>query len=529
MLRTTCKVSALLISSILIALIAFGFPVPTRVQADVLTINDYKNTLSLAWSDEFNGTALDKSVWKYEGSGTHRNNELQVYCDTDAEGNVYLQDGSLVIEARKETRSGYDYTSGSICSKDLKTFRYGAIEMRAKIPSGKGLWPAFWMLGVDANGNKIWPNTGELDIMENIGSEPSKIYGTIHAANSSNQPISESWYYNHPTSLATDYHTYGVMWNEETITWYMDNTVYYTTETDEEFSVFDQNYFYLLLNLAVGGTWPGSPNSSTVFPSKYYVDYVRVYQTTTPQLASKTNNSITVTPRTGYEYSLDKNTWQASNVFSGLNSSTVYTVYQRKSATDLFPRSAISQGLAVTTSGSGSTTATTTTSPPTTTTAPVSSGQTRVIQNWENQNGNTGRNIVGINNGDTSIWNTGFLATAIPNRAPGSSVGVQGTWTATNTDKSQVQITLPSGWASGTTGLKLWLGTSKASQSVEIRFSNGVIYTVNVTSTGGWYTINWADKNKTATTLSSATTVTLWYYQANPGCVMYFDDILANL
>ncbi|OJU08255.1 MAG: hypothetical protein BGN88_01190 [Clostridiales bacterium 43-6] len=183
-------------------------------------------------------------------------------------------------------------------------------------------------------------------------------------------------------------------------------------------------------------------------------------------------------------------------------------------------------------SQAASSTSSTVTSITTTASTPstaANTGSTRVVYDWEAQNGKTGKGISGLDNGDTSIWNTSFLATAIPNSAPGSTVGLKGTWAVTYSDKTQFHITLPAGWATDTTGLKLWLGTSRASQTAEVRFSNGIQYSLNVTSTGGWYNVNWADKNKTAEDLATATTVSIWFYQTTSGDIAYLDDIIATL
>ncbi|MEC0371279.1 RICIN domain-containing protein [Paenibacillus chibensis] len=232
-------------------------------------------TWNLVWSDEFNGTSLDKSNWKAEigtGSGGWGNNELQYY--TDRPENVQVTGGNLVITARKEAYGGMNYTSARIKTQGLRSFTYGKIEARIKLPSGQGLWPAFWMLGtnIDTVG---WPKSGETDIMERVNNNPY-VNGTVH------------WDANGQADYGqvsgnldfSQYHVYSVEWDSKYIKWFVDGQQYNAfyiengTGNTEEF----QRPFFLLLNLAVGGNWPGSPNNSTQFPAQMLVDYVRVYQ-----------------------------------------------------------------------------------------------------------------------------------------------------------------------------------------------------------------------------------------------------------
>jgi beta-glucanase (GH16 family) len=236
---------------------------------------------NLVWSDEFNGTSLDTSNWAYEigtGSGGWGNNELQYY--TSRPENIQVTGGNLAITARKESYGGMNYTSARIKTQGLKSFTYGKMEARIKLPSGQGLWPAFWMLGTNIN-NVSWPYCGEIDIMERVNNN-SVVNGTVH------------WDANGYASYGqvsgnldfSQYHVYSIEWDSSYIRWFVDGTQYNefyignNTGNTEEF----QKSFFLLLNLAVGGNWPGSPNSSTPFPSQMLVDYVRVYQA-----ASSTN------------------------------------------------------------------------------------------------------------------------------------------------------------------------------------------------------------------------------------------------
>lgn len=230
-------------------------------------------TWNLVWNDEFDGNSLNTNNWVYDigtGSGGWGNNELQYY--TNRTDNVKVENGNLVITAKKENYGGMGYTSGRIKTKGKASWKYGKIEARMKIPTGQGIWPAFWMLGdnIDSVG---WPKCGEIDVMEHVNNE-SVTHGTIHWDYNGYQ------YYGLQSGNLdfSQYHTYTVEWDSTSIKWYVDGTQYceanITINDTNEF----HNKFFILLNLAVGGNWPGSPNSSTSFPQAMYVDYVRVYQ-----------------------------------------------------------------------------------------------------------------------------------------------------------------------------------------------------------------------------------------------------------
>ncbi|MEC0174192.1 RICIN domain-containing protein [Paenibacillus favisporus] len=229
----------------------------------------------LVWSDEFDGTALNRSNWTPEigtGSGGWGNNELQYY--TDRSQNLQVTGGNLVITARKESYGGMNYTSARIKTQNLKSFTYGKIEARIKLPSGQGLWPAFWMLGSNIS-TVGWPYSGETDIMERVNNNPY-VNGTVHwdaGGHAEYGRVSGNLDF-------AQYHVYSVEWDSKYIRWFVDgqqfNEFYIENGTGntEEF----QRPFFLLLNLAVGGNWPGAPNDSTPFPAQMLVDYVRVYQ-----------------------------------------------------------------------------------------------------------------------------------------------------------------------------------------------------------------------------------------------------------
>ena len=235
----------------------------------------------LKWSDEFEmseGSSIDKSKWSFDVGGSgYGNNELEYY--TDRTKNCYHDgNGNLVIKAYKENYGNKDYTSARIHTKNKHTFTYGKIEMRAKLPRGQGIWPAFWLLGSDIS--KVgWPTCGEIDVMELVGKEPKRVFGTVHGPGySGGGGLGKSFY--NESGFSDDYHNYTIEWEQNQIRWYVDGK-HYETRTSAELGgkkwVFNHD-FYIILNLAVGGNWPGAPNSSTVFPQSYIIDYVRVYQ-----------------------------------------------------------------------------------------------------------------------------------------------------------------------------------------------------------------------------------------------------------
>jgi beta-glucanase (GH16 family) len=236
----------------------------------------------LVWSDEFTGTALDLTKWSYQiGDGCDinvcqwGNNELQWY----AQNNVEVSNGALKIVAKRETVQNRNYTSGRIRTISKGDIKYGRIEARMKMPIGQGIWPAFWMMPTD-NVYGGWPQSGELDIMEYLGHDPATTHGTIHFGNPPpNNGSSTKSFTLAEGGLNTDFHTYAVEWSDTDIKWFIDGYLF-STKTRADLGgarwPFDQK-FHILLNLAVGGNWPGNPNGSTVFPQNFEVDYVRVY------------------------------------------------------------------------------------------------------------------------------------------------------------------------------------------------------------------------------------------------------------
>lgn len=233
----------------------------------------------LAWHDEFDGTELDLKNWTFDlGGGGWGNQELEAY--TNRPENVRVEEGMLVIEARHEEElvGGREYSSARIKTQGLHAWQYGRVEARIKLPYGQGIWPAFWMLGDDIY-KKGWPNGGEIDILEFIGKEPDKIYATVHGPGYFGGSGIGSSLTTSAESLRNDFHVYAIEWEAKEIRWYFDDQLYFTVTTEDVPGewVFDHPFF-VILNLAVGGRWPGYPDETTVFPQFLYVDYVRVYQ-----------------------------------------------------------------------------------------------------------------------------------------------------------------------------------------------------------------------------------------------------------
>lgn len=237
----------------------------------------------LVWSDEFDGPAIDTNIWNWEtGAGGWGNNERQYY--TSHPENSYIENGCLVIAARKN-HLGHNYTSARLTTQNKRSFCRGRMEARIKLPvGGKGIWPAFWMLG-NSISSVGWPECGEIDIMEAINSL-STIYGTLHYG-SSDPYIHDSngGYLTPAVHPSGDFHIYAVVWDTSQIRWYFDDRNYYTTSNwwanDPYPAPFHQPFFFIL-NIAVGGNWPGYPDQTTPFPQLMYIDYVRVFEKTTP-------------------------------------------------------------------------------------------------------------------------------------------------------------------------------------------------------------------------------------------------------
>jgi len=236
---------------------------------------------TLAWSDEFSGTNLDQSVWNQEignGSGGWGNNELEYY--TNSLKNTFLSNGNLIIEARKEAIGGFSYSSGRMTTQNKKVLKFGRIDIRAKLPVAKGMWPALWMLGSNIT-TAGWPACGEMDIMELVGTYPGRISGTMHWKNAGGNHGSKGANYNLSSGdYSQQFHVFSMVWVQDLIKCYVDDQLYLTVTLADVGAAnypFNADQFFIF-NVAVGGNWPGSPDGTTNFPQRMFVDYVRVFQ-----------------------------------------------------------------------------------------------------------------------------------------------------------------------------------------------------------------------------------------------------------
>lgn len=247
---------------------------------------------NLVWADEFNGTSLDLTKWTPQiGDGCDinlcgwGNNELEYYR---AE-NATVAGGTLKIIAKRETFGNRNYTSARLRTINKGDWTYGRFEARMKLPTAQGMWPAFWMLSTDDTYGG-WPRSGEMDIMELVGKEPDRAHGTIHYGNAFPNNSSKTASYQLNSGIFSDaFHTFAMEWEPGVIRWYVDDFLYSTKTTGDVIPLtwpFNRR-FHLLLNLAVGGNWPGSPNGSTAFPQTMEVDYVRVYEGKFPHITGK--------------------------------------------------------------------------------------------------------------------------------------------------------------------------------------------------------------------------------------------------
>lgn len=225
----------------------------------------------LVWQEEFNGSTLDEKTWNFElGDHGWGNHERQLYTKANHE----LRNGVLVITARKE---GDKYTSTRITTAGKKEFTYGYMEARAKLPVGKGIWPAFWMLG--SNIGKVgWPLSGEIDILEYVGKEPHFVYTSLHTKDSHGNTVNTRK--TKIDNIEEGFHLYAINWTREKIEFFVDDNLVYTfAPKDKPVEVwpFDQP-FYFLINMAVGGDFGGPDVDDTIFPQEFQVDYIRVYK-----------------------------------------------------------------------------------------------------------------------------------------------------------------------------------------------------------------------------------------------------------
>ncbi|MFC0529271.1 family 16 glycosylhydrolase [Phytohabitans kaempferiae] len=277
---------------LVLALVAAGLVVPATSSPAIAAPG------ALTWSDEFNGaagSAPDPGKWRYDiGGGGWGNNEMQYY--TNSTRNAALDGaGNLVITARRENPANYQchygtcqYTSARLLTSGTFTQTYGRFEARMKLPYGQGIWPAFWMLGTPVN----WPTSGEIDIMENIGREPNTVHGTVHGPGYSGAGGIGGGYSG--PRFADGFHVFTVDWAPDSITWYVDGNQYFRiTPASLNGNQWVFNHpFFLIMNIAVGGHWPGYPDGSTTFPQTLTVDYVRAYAWNTGGNPSPGGNTI---------------------------------------------------------------------------------------------------------------------------------------------------------------------------------------------------------------------------------------------
>jgi len=244
---------------------------------------DTYNFWKTKWADEFNGETVNTDDWTFEiGNGCDKglcgwgNNELQGY--TDRPENVRIENGNLVIEAKQEGTTSYSSTR--MITQDKQELRFGRIDIRAKLPKGQGVWPAIWMLGANID-SRGWPGCGEIDIMELVGHEPKKVHGTVHYG----RPSPDNKFTGGSSVAPKDdfserFHVFTLVWHPNALYWYVDDFLYFEITPDKlgnEQYPFNNDFFFIM-NVAVGGNWPGNPDETTVFPQRMEVDYIRVFE-----------------------------------------------------------------------------------------------------------------------------------------------------------------------------------------------------------------------------------------------------------
>jgi len=259
------------------------FRKPAAIAAQILLISCAVSAheRELVWSDDFDGTSLNTEVWNIiEGNGCPQNcyfgnNEKQTY--TKNAENLRLEDGKLVIEAHK----GDGFTSAKITSEGMPGWTYGRIEMRAKLPTGVGTWPAFWMMP-DESKYGPWPKSGEIDIMEHVGYNQNHVHGTVHTEAYNHRIETQKGADTLVETSASEFHTYTIDWDADEITWSIDGEQYFafTRQDGDTYAEWPFDHpFHVILNLAVGGDWGGKEGiDDSAFPARYEIDWVKVWQ-----------------------------------------------------------------------------------------------------------------------------------------------------------------------------------------------------------------------------------------------------------
>jgi beta-glucanase (GH16 family) len=240
---------------------------------------------NIVWQDEFDKDSLDLSKWSRE-TGGHGwgNNELQFYTDSDT--NSYVENGNLILKAQVvpqgigSSKGLRYYSSARLRTYGKGDWKYGRIEVKAKVASGQGIWPAIWMLPTDWLFGG-WPSSGEIDIMEHVGYDLGVVHGSVHTEAYNHKINTQRSSARKIANVDTEFHVYSIIWDKDKISFFIDDVQYFLFENDQQGNYktwpFDQR-FHLLINIAVGGDWPGNPDNSTNFPRKMLVDYVRVYE-----------------------------------------------------------------------------------------------------------------------------------------------------------------------------------------------------------------------------------------------------------
>lgn len=284
-----------------LALLILLLPAPQAVRA-----SSHPELWELAWSDEFDGKEIDPAKWKYETGGHgFGNNELQFY--TDRSDNSFLDQGALVIRAQAENFQNRSYTSAKMQSRQAWT--YGRYEFKVKLPKGRGVWPAIWMMPSDMKKYGGWPQCGEIDIVEQLGHEPNRVYGTLHYGNPHPPAGKGASVQLKRGSLADDWHEYALEWFPGEMRWFVDGELYQVQNTwftrggnDAAWPAPYDRDFYLQLNVAVGGGWPGAPDATTTWPQELRFEYIRVFQSTKPpELRAKDGAKGEIPPLRAWE------------------------------------------------------------------------------------------------------------------------------------------------------------------------------------------------------------------------------------
>lgn len=232
------------------------------------------------WADEFDGPNINSNYWTHElGNHGWGNQELQNY--TDSPDNSFISDGKLIIEAKEENSNGSNYSSARMITADKFEFAFGRVDVRAKLPEGQGIWPAIWMLGANFF-DSGWPSCGEIDIMELVGHQPNIVHGTAHWGidNDNHKYSGSSKVLGGGEKYSEKFHVFSIIWEPNLIRFLVDDDPYFTITPGSmqgQPYPFNQEFFFIV-NIAVGGQWPGSPDASTQFPQQMIIDYMRVFQ-----------------------------------------------------------------------------------------------------------------------------------------------------------------------------------------------------------------------------------------------------------